>query len=104
MYLSELIALEQDSAFIAPNDGIKVFSVVPVYDAVMFLIWTADFAVKLSILSSFHVPVRRLSRVTVYLWLTVGIDVFAWGFLALLDFGTCSSSGQARLGKSPCTV
>ena len=107
VYLSEAIAIAivQDStASINPSDRKSVFNVVLVYDAVPFLTWTAEFAVKLSILSSFRVLVRRLPRLTTYLWVTVGFNTFVWGFLALLDFVTCPSAGRARMGEFGHTI
>ena len=59
----------------------------------------AELLVKLSILCSFRVLVRRLPRLKVYLWITVGFNILTGLFLALLDFGTCPSAERARLGE-----
>ena len=99
VYLVEAVFLHPENFAIASDQWPTVVRAVHVFASVFFLMWTAEFAVKISILWSFRVLVRRLPRLTIYLWCTIAFNLVVWAFLSLQEFVSCPNPGPETLSE-----
>ena len=70
-----------------------------IIDVYVVLAWTAEFAVKISLLLFFKVLVKRVRRLTSYVNFVIGIVAVVWAVLVCEPFIFCPHFGLASLGK-----
>ena len=104
IFLEEAMSLDP-AHYEWPSDGIpKVLRAESLTIVYAVLAWTAEFAVKISLLLFFKVLVKRVQRLTFYVNCVIGIVTVVWAVLVCEPFMFCPYFGLAALSKSSDTL
>ncbi len=84
-------AIKMDPTVVVPLDQYKGISqAYAILDAFLCVMWTTNFAVKISFLALFRLLIRRVSKlITTYYWIVVAITTVTWMFLVAVPFILC---------------
>ena len=100
IYLEEAISFDPAHYKWPLDDIAKLLRAGTTIDVYTVLAWTAEFAVKISLLFFFKVLVERVQRLTFYVNFVMGIVTVVWAVLVCEPFIFCPHFGLSSLGKS----